>query len=68
MAKQYFDSVKGECIMEATTYLGTVITADMCNGVLNEVLAMIPIIFPTMITFIGVRKGISFVQGILHSA
>ena len=54
--------------MEAATYLGTVITADMCNGVLNEVLAMIPIIFPTMITFIGVRKGISFVQGILHSA
>ena len=54
--------------MEATSYLGSVITADMCQGVLTEVLAMIPIIFPSMITFIGVRKGISFVQGILHSA
>lgn len=54
--------------MEATSYLATAITADMCQGVLAEVLAMIPIIFPSMITFIGIRKGIGFVQGILHSA
>ena len=54
--------------MEAASQLASVVTSDMCQGVLAEVLAMIPVIFPTMITFIGVRKGISFVQGILHSA
>ena len=48
--------------------LTNVITAEMCKGVLDEVLNVIPVIIPTVITFIGVRKGISFVMGMLHSA
>lgn len=45
-----------------------VITAEMCKGVLNEITSLIPVVFPTMISFIAVRKGISFVSNILHSA
>ena len=48
--------------------LAEVITADMMNGVLSQVVGLIPTCLGVMISFIGIRKGISFVQGILHSA
>lgn len=48
--------------------LSTVITADMLQGVLSEVVALLPVCVPVMIGFIALRKGISFVQGVLHSA
>lgn len=48
--------------------LSKVITADMMNGVLSQVVGLIPTCLGVMISFIGIRKGISFVQGILHSA
>ena len=48
--------------------LADVVTADMLQGVLNEVVALLPVCIPVMIGFIALRKGISFVQGILHSA
>lgn len=48
--------------------LDTIITAEMCSGVLDEVIGLLPVCVPVMITFIGLRKGISFIQGILHSA
>lgn len=51
-----------------TTVLATVITADMINGVFNEITALLPICMPVMVSFIGLRKGISFVTGLLHSA
>lgn len=52
----------------ATTTLSTVVTADLLKGVLDEVVALLPVCIPVMIGFIALRKGISFVQGILHSA
>lgn len=48
--------------------LKTIVTADMLQGVLAEITDLLPVVIPVMITFIAVRKGISFLQGILHSA
>lgn len=48
--------------------LSSIVTADMLGGVLDEIVALLPVCIPVMIGFIGLRKGISFIQGILHSA
>lgn len=48
--------------------LKTIVTADMLGGVLDEVVGILPICIPVLITFIALRKGISFIQSILHSA
>lgn len=52
----------------ASTVLSGVITNAMLNGVLNEVIGLLPVCLPVLITFIGLRKGIAFIQNILHSA
>lgn len=52
----------------ADTVLDTVFTAEMVGGVLDEVVGVIPIVVPVAITFIAIRKGISFVLGMLRSA
>lgn len=48
--------------------LKTVVTAEMLGGVLDEIVGLLPIVIPVMIGFIALRKGIAFVQSILHSA
>ena len=48
--------------------LKTIVTAEMLQGVLNEITGLLPIVIPVMIGFIAVRKGIAFLQHILHSA
>lgn len=48
--------------------LASVVSADMLGGVLDEIVALLPVVIPVMIGFIGLRKGISFLQGVLHSA
>ena len=53
---------------EATSMLAGVVTAEMLGGVLDEVVALLPVCVPVMIGFIALRKGISFVSSILHSA
>lgn len=55
-------------LAEATTFLDTVVTAQMIQGVLDEVLSLLPIILPVSITFIGIRKGLGFLYSALHSA
>lgn len=55
-------------VVEASTALSKVVTGDMLGGVLNEIVGLLPIVIPVLIGFIGLRKGISFVRGILHSA
>lgn len=52
----------------AATDLSTIVTADMLGGVLDQVVSLLPVVIPVMIGFIGLRKGISFLQGMLHSA
>lgn len=53
---------------DATTKLSTIVTPDLLSGVLDEVVALLPVCIPVMIGFIALRKGISFVQSILHAA
>lgn len=48
--------------------LNTVIQPEVVQGVLDEVVALIPTIIPVAISFIAIRKGISFVLGMLRSA
>lgn len=58
----------GNVFYVAAAGLADVVTAEMLNGVLDEVVALLPVCIPVMIGFIGLRKGISFIQGLLHSA
>lgn len=51
-----------------TGTLSTIVTSEMLGGVLDEIVGLLPVIIPVMIGFIGLRKGISFLQGVLHSA
>lgn len=48
--------------------LDSVITSTMLEGVLDEIVSLLPICIPVLISFIGLRKAIAFVQSILHSA
>lgn len=48
--------------------LTNVVTESMLSGVLDEIVNVLPVVFPVMISFIALRKGIGFIQGILHSA
>ena len=54
--------------LTTTTGLSSIVTADMLGGVLDEIVGLLPVVIPVMIGFIGLRKGISFLQGVLHSA
>lgn len=55
-------------VSAAVTDLSSIVTADMLAGVLDQVVGLLPVVIPVMIGFIGLRKGISFLQGMLHSA
>ena len=52
----------------ATGVLAKVVTADMLKGVLDEIIGLLPVCIPVLIGFIGIRKGVAFVQNILHVA
>lgn len=52
----------------ASSVLSGVVTPEMMSGALDEVIGLLPVAIPVMIGFIGLRKGISFLQGILHAA
>ncbi len=52
----------------STTVLSSIVTSNMLQGVLAEITGLLPIVIPVMIGFIAIRKGISFLQHILHSA
>ncbi|MCD8039806.1 MAG: hypothetical protein LUE96_12105 [Lachnospiraceae bacterium] len=54
--------------MLATSQLSGVVTEDLLSGVFDEVIALLPVCIPVMVGFIALRKGISFIQSILHSA
>lgn len=54
--------------IQMATVLDTILKPEMVNGVLAEVVALIPTVIPVAISFIAIRKGISFVLGLLRSA
>ena len=58
-------------LMEAVatgTVLKTALSGVDLNTVLSEVTGLLPVVLPVMVGFIAIRKGVSFLQGILHSA
>lgn len=55
-------------VVETGTALSEVVTSGMLEGVLDEIVSLLPIVIPVLIGFIGLRKGIAFVQSILRSA
>ena len=68
-AYKFFDMVfKFQKRKECVNMLSTIVTAEMLEGVLSEITGLLPVVIPVMIGFIAVRKGIAFVQHILHSA
>lgn len=40
--------------------LNTTLSSIQLTGILDEVIALLPILFPVLITFIAIRKGIAF--------
>lgn len=52
----------------AVTQLSTIVSADMMQGVLTQITGLLPVVIPVMVGFIGLRKGIAFLQSVLHSA
>lgn len=48
--------------------LKNIVTTELCSGVLDEIVAMLPVVIPVMVGFIALRKGISFLEGVLRSA
>lgn len=52
----------------ATPVVAGVVTAATLQGVLNELVALLPVVMPVMVSFIGIRKAISFVFGMLRAA
>lgn len=57
-----------EGVAASEPVLKTIVTEDMLNTVLSEVLGLVPVLIPVMISFIAIRKGIAFISSILHSA
>lgn len=52
----------------AAPQLASVVTGEMMQGVLSEITGLLPVVIPVMVGFIGLRKGIQFLQSVLHSA
>lgn len=50
------------------TDLASVVNADMISSVLDEILELLPVVVVVIVGFVGLRKGISFLEGILHGA
>ena len=45
-----------------------IVTTDMLSGALDQIVALLPVVVVCIVGFVGIRKGISFLQQILHSA
>lgn len=48
--------------------MAEVVTSSMMSGVLTEVTGLLPVVLPAAVGYIAIRKGISFVLGILRRA
>ncbi len=55
-------------VTPTSQHLYDIVTTDMMNGVLAEVLGMLPVVIPVTIGFIAVRKGLAFLFQSLRKA
>lgn len=44
------------------------VSADMLNGIVTQITAVLPVFLPTVVVLLGFRKGISFAMGLLRGA
>lgn len=54
--------------LETQSVLAGALSGVDLNSVLSEITALLPTVIPVMIGFIGIRKGLSFLSGVLRSA
>lgn len=54
--------------LAASTTLSSVVTSDMLGGVMDEIKGLLPVVIPVAVTYLGLRKGISFLLGMLRKA
>ena len=52
--------------MSETAILNGVFTSSNLSGVMNELVAVIPTVLPVAIAYMGVRKAIAFVLGLIR--
>ena len=50
-----------------TVVAGAIENVDF-SGILSELIALLPVVLPTVVGFIGIRKAISFLIGSLRRA
>lgn len=48
--------------------LNTTLSSIQLTGILDEVIALLPILFPVLITFLAIRKGIAFCLATLRAS
>lgn len=48
--------------------LNTTLSSIQLTGILDEVIALLPILFPVLITFLAIRKGIAFCLATLRTS
>lgn len=58
----------GEGAATTSSALVSAVQSANIEGVLTEVVNLLPTVLPVMIGFLAIRKGISFVIGMLRSA
>lgn len=66
-----YEFMRKECCFQAaaaSTVLSGIVTTSMLSGVLDEIVGLLPVVIPVSIGFIALRKGISFVLGMLKAA
>lgn len=59
---------EGETVTTTASSLASVVTTEMMSGVFNQIIDLLPVCIPVMVSFIALRKGIGFVKSTLHSA
>lgn len=60
--------INATALAGSTGVLKTALEGVDLTTVLSEVTDILPIVIPVMIGFIAIRKGLGFLQGVLHSA
>lgn len=48
--------------------LSSFLDADMLDGILDAVVALVPVVFGVIVGYIGLRKAIAWLQSVLHGA